>query len=359
MSSAPSSPEKARKLVCWTDSSEPEDLPREPPSSDDTLERPESDSAAPSKREDWYGSKVQRLKESVEQLRKDLQNKERDYIRMKNKYNVSKRRQAQLQDDVQKYAEGKLDLDSDLELLRLQLVEKDKELSVLTDSGRSSKDDDTNNGHFEEDEHGGSLQNGSAVEDCGIDDVEDFTEDSNLARKYLSLHRETRKLLTYILLCLAIIFSLVALVTRSALLSTFVVGLWTVGVSCLWLERKQLFKMFKIRYLKKIRQISMENSRLTVEGSKLESRLKDLDGELTNEKLEHEKLASEFKATSDKLGEEMSKNEELVKLEKSTFEELQGERVRRRRAEEKLEEVSAQVLLAREKDEVRMTSLIF
>ena len=353
MSSVPSSPEKARRLLRWTDSSELEDVPKERPSSDDTLERPDSDSTSLSKREDWYGSKVQRLKGTVEQLRKDLQNKERDYIRLKNKYNVTKRRQAQLQDDVQKYAEGKLDLDSDLELLRLQLAEKDKELSVLADNGNHFKNGGVSS-HLGNEKNGGSLQNGGAVKDYGIDDLEDsyFTEDSTVARKYLNLHKETRKLFTYILLCLAIIFSLVALGTGSAILSTFVVGLWTVGVSCLWLERKQLFKMFKLKYMKKIREMSMENGRYRMEISKLESKLKDLDGELTNEKQDREGFVLKLKATNDKLAEEMSKNEELVKLEKSTFEELQGERVRRRRAEEKLEEVSAQVLLAQEKNEV-------
>lgn len=353
MSSAPSSPEKPRKLLRWTDSSELEDLPRERPSSDNTADGPESDTTGLSKREDWYGAKMQRLKENVDQLRKDLQCKERDYIRLKNKYNVSKRRQAQLQEDLQKYTEEKLDLDSDVEFLRLQLVEKDKQLSKHT------------GGHFENGEAVGghlgnavSFQNGGAVENYGIDDVEEsyFTEDSILGGKYLNLHKDTRKLLTYILLSVAICCSLITIVTRSAFLSTIAVGLWTLGLCCLWLERKQLFRVFKLKYLTKIREVSMENSRLRVAASKVESRLNELGNELTNEKRERDDLLSKFKAASGKLVEEMSKNEELVKLEKSTFEELQGERVRRRRAEEQLEEVSAQVLAAREKNEVGMTS---
>ena len=352
MDSAPSSPGEPRKLLRWTDSSELEDLPRERPSQDDITERPASDSGALSKREDRYGSKMQRLKDTLEQLRKDLQNKEHDYIRLKNKYNQSKRRQVQLQEDLQKHTEEKLDLDSDLELLRLQLVEKGKQLTNHADNGGHFESGETDDGHLGND---GSLQNGGAVEDYGIDDVEEsyFTEDSILSQKYLTLPKETRKLLTYILLCLAVSLSVIALVTRSSVLSTMVAGLWTVGLSCLWFERKQLFRMFKLEYLKRIRHISMEKSRLRKEASKLESRMKDVGNELANEKQEHHDIITKLKATSDKLAEEMSKNEELVKLEKSTFEELQSERVRRRRAEEQLEEVSAQVLLAREKDEVR------
>ena len=342
MSSAPSSPEKPRKLLRWTDSSELEDVPRERPSTDSASHGTESETSTLSKREDWYAVKMQRLKEQVDQLRKDLQGKERDYIRLKNKYNVSKRRQAQLQEEAQKYSDKKLDLDSELEFLRLQIVEKDKQLS------RQSENDGESVG-----KNGRSSENGS-VKDYEIDDVDEsfFAEDSVLSRRYLNLHKETRKLFTYILLSISIFLSLIALVTRSAFLSTIVAGLWTIGLSCLWTERKHMFRVFKMKYLQRIREVSVEKSSLRVEHSKLESMLKERDQELTNERRERDDVVSKLKTASEKLSLEMAKNEELVKLEKSTFEELQSERVRRRRAEEQLEEVSAQVLLAQEKNEV-------
>lgn len=354
MSSVTSSPEKPRKLLRWTDSSELEDVSRERPSTDDATEGTGSNATGLSKREDWYGVKMQRLKENVEQLRKDLQGKERDYIRLKNKYNVSKRRHVQLQEDLKNYTEGKLDVDSELEFLRLQLQEKEKQLSKY----------DLNGGHFENGDATGSHVGKNdrnfeidAVEASGIDDFEEnfITADSVLVKKYLGLHKETRKLITYLLLSFALILGVITVLTRSGFLSTIVVGISTLGLSCLWIERKQLFKAFKLKYLKRIREISAESSRLRVEATKLESRLRELGQKLTNEKQEREVQVSKLKAASDKLADEMSKNEELVKLEKSSFEELQGERVRRRRAEEQLEEVSAQVLLAREKDEVRIT----
>ena len=356
MSSVPSSPEKPRKLLRWSDSSELEDVSRERPSTDDASEETGSNSTGPSKREDWYGVKMQRLKENVEQLRKDLQGKERDYIRLKNKYNVSKRRHVQLQEDLKKYSEGKLDVDSELEFLRLQLQEKEKQISKHDLNGGHFENGDAACGHIGK--NGGNFEN-DAVEAPGIDDMEEnfFTEDSVLVKKYLALHKETRKLITYLLLSFALLFGVITVLTRSGFLSTIVVGISTLGISCLWIERKQLFKAFKLKYLKSIREISTESSRVRVEAAKLESRLRDLGQELTNEKQEREVLVSKFKAVSDKLADEMSKNEELVKLEKTTFEELQGERVRRRRAEEQLEEVSAQVLLAREKDEVRLIRL--
>ena len=353
MSSVPSLPEKPRKLLRWTDSSELEDVSKERPSTDDTTEGSGSNATGLSKREDWYGVKMQRLKDNVEQLRNDLQGKERDYIRLKNKYNVSKRRHVQLQEDLKKYTEGKLDVDSELEFLRLQLQEKEKQLSKRDLNGSHFENGDATRSHVGK--NGGNFEI-DAVEDSGIDGVEKnfFTEDSVFVKQYLGLHKETRKLLTYLLLSFALLLSVVSILTRSGFLSTIVVGISTLGLTCLWIERKQLFKAFKLKYLKRIREISTENSRLHMEATKLESRLRELGQEVTNEKQEREVQVSKLKETSDKLADEMSKNEELVKLEKSTFEELQSERVRRRRAEEQLEEVSAQVLLAREKDEVRV-----
>ena len=355
MSSVPSSPEKPQKLLRWTDSSELEDVSRERPSTDDITEGSGSNTTGLSKREDWYGVKMQRLKDNVEQLRNDLQGKERDYIRLKNKYNVSKRRHVQLQEDLKKYTEGKLDVDSELEFLRLQLQEKEKQLSKRDLNGSHFENGDATRSHVGKNDGNFEID---TVEDSGIDGVEEnfFTEDSVLVKQYLGLHKDTRKLLTYLLLSFALLLSVVSILTRSGFLSTIVVGISTLGLSCLWIERKQLFKAFKLKYSKRIREISTENSRLRVEATKLESRLRELGQEVTNEKQEREVQVSKLKETSDKLADEMSKNEELVKLEKSTFEELQSERVRRRRAEEQLEEVSAQVLLAREKDEVKMTS---
>ncbi|XP_028393792.1 uncharacterized protein LOC114518079 [Dendronephthya gigantea] len=341
MSNATSLPESPRKLLRWTDSSELEDVSKEQSGTDDASQGAESESngAGPVRREDWYATKMVRLKESVINLRKELQGKERDYIRLKNKYNVSKRRQVQLQEDLQKYTEGKLDLDSELEYLRLQLLEKDKEIAKLIEnySRVESNDDD-------------AKPESEDLEEFEIEN--DFADESVLSKKYLNLHKENRKLLTYMLLSLSICLSLISILARSAFLSTIVVGLWTLGLSCLWLERKQLFRVFKLRYLTKIRDISMENSRLKEKESKFEFKVTELGEELANERREREVVNSKLKSTDGKLCEELSKNEELVKLEKSTFEELQSERVRRRRAEEQLEEVSTQVLLAQEKDEL-------
>lgn len=344
MSIVPSLPEPPRKLLRWTDSSELEDVSNEQSGTNDASQGAESESngLGPVSREDWYPTKMRRLKENVENLRKELQGKERDYIRLKNKYNISKRRQVQLQEDLQKYTERKLDLDSELEYLRLQLLEKDQEIAKQIENGSHAESNDAHNAKTEVCENS---------EDYEIEN--DFANDSVLSRKYLNLHKENRKLLTYILLSVSICLSLIAIFTRSAFLSTIVVGLWTLGLSCLWFERKELFRVFKLRYLKKIRDISTVNSRLREKESKLESRLAELGEELANERREREVVISKLKSTDGKLCEELSKNEELVKLEKSTFEELQSERVRRRRAEEQLEEVSTQVLLAQEKDKVR------
>ena len=82
----------------------------------------------PEKREEWYGAKVKRLRGSVEKLRKDLEEKERDNVRLKNKYAVAKRRQVQLQDEIDKQSAVKLDWSSEIEFLKLQLIEKEKEL---------------------------------------------------------------------------------------------------------------------------------------------------------------------------------------------------------------------------------------
>lgn len=354
MCSISSSPEKARKLVRWADSSKLEDGLSEQPNTLNTTEEPRSDLNSASKREDWYGGKLQRLKDHVEILRNELQLKERDYLRVKNKYKNLKNRQIELQDELQKHKDRKLDLDSDVEFLRLQLLEKDNQLSKYAETGF---------GHFENikfnigaDNNEFIIQYGGIQGNRGIEEDEEniVSDDSLFSKKYLSLHQDARKFLTYVLVCVAIWLVLVALLKPSAYISTLAVGLWTIILSFVWFERNQRFKTFKLQYLTKIHRTSMANSRLKMETFRLESRLSQLTEELTDEKHKCQSFVSRQQATAVKLGEEMAKNEELVKLEKSTFEELQGERVRRRRAEEQLEEVSAQLLLAREKDDVSL-----
>ena len=354
--------EKPRKLLRWAEDAD-EDLNKGPgdennenmnegseegasEKSGSNFENPEA--TVPPKREDWYGTKMQRLKDNLEMLRQDLRDKERDNVRLKNKYNVSKRKQEQLQEDLKKHTEVKLDTDSEVELLRMQLLEKEKELSQYSNNN-------TDNASRQAEKGGKTTLEGN----CGIEsDLETPLEscldlgDSFLARKYLKFDKDGRRLFVYGVLGSACVFSVFALGMASHVLSSLAVGLWTLGSFFLWQERKELFRAMKLKHLKKVREISMAKRQLVEEKRKLETRKDELDRELTNELKDKEVMSLEFTVLNKKFNEATTKNEELVKREKTTFEELQGERVRRRRAEEQLAEASARALQAKEEDEL-------
>ena len=310
------------------------------------FENPEA--TVPPKRGDWYGTKMKRLKDNLEMLRQELRNKERDNVRLKNKYNVSKRKQEQLQEDLKKHTEVKLDTDSEVELLRMQLLEKEKELSQYSNYN-------TDNASRQSEKGGKTTLEG----DCGIEsDVETPLEscldlgDSLLARKYLKFDKDGRRWFVYVVLGSACVFSVFALGVASHILSSLAVGLWTLGLFFLWQERKDLFRTMKLKHLKKVRDISVAKTQLVEEKRKLETRKDELERELTNELKDKEVTSLEFTELNEKFDEATARNVELAKREKTTFEELQGERVRRRRAEEQLAEASARALQAKEEDEL-------
>lgn len=322
-------------------------------SADEASEKPGSNSNNPdltvvAKREDWYGAKMKRLKDSVEKLRKDLRDKERDYIRLKNKYNVSKRRQEQLQEDLRKHTEVKLDVDSELEFLNLQLLEKEKELleyrkadpAFIKLVGKGDKVKSEANSEVEDD----VGSDGISLESCSGDSI--------FARKYLNLHKHFRRLLIYGILGIACCSSLVALISGSSLLSSFAVGPWTLGLFCLWQERRKLYRVLKLKHGKKIQEMSACNALLREEKRKVDCRKKELEKELHRATEDKNEIALKFMSMSEKLAAVKARNEEMVKRDKYNSEKLQNERIRRRRAEERLEEVTAQALLAREENEL-------